>query len=125
MTKKKLPENVINPFSDAFLDTWDLWKSFKKEEFNFQYKGVISEQVALINLKTISNNNESEAILIINQSIGEKWKGLFPLTDKYKKLENGKIGATNKQIRDVKTQGIELGIAAAIQRGSDGKDRRV
>lgn len=84
MKNKKIPTNVINPFTDNFLDTWELWKLFKKEEFNFQYKGVISEQVALMNLKNISNGDEPTAIAIIHQSIGEKWKGLFPLINKNK-----------------------------------------
>jgi hypothetical protein len=95
MTKKKLPENVINPFSDNFLETWDLWKRFKKEEFGFQYKGVISEQVALMNLKIVSNNDEETAIMVIQQSIGERWKGLFPLIDKYKKNKNGGQQSSN------------------------------
>jgi hypothetical protein len=95
MTKKKLPENVINPFSDAFLETWDLWKRFKKEEFSFQYKGVISEQVALMNLKIVSNNDEETAVMIIQQSIGERWKGLFPLIDKYKINKNGGQQSSN------------------------------
>jgi len=90
MAKNKLPDGLINPFSDAFIEFWNLWKQFKKEEFSFQYKGVISEQMALMNLNTISDRNEEKAVWIIKQSIGEGWKGLFPLTEKYKIISNGR-----------------------------------
>ena len=78
-TKKELPKNIINPFSEHFLETWDLWKQYKKEQFNFRYKGVLSEQSALYNLYTISLENERTAINIINQSMAAGWRGLFEL----------------------------------------------
>lgn len=95
--KNRLRGNLINPFSDLFAEMWETWKAFKKEEFNFEYRGVHSEQVALMNLASISNKNEETAVLIIKQSMGEGWKGLFPLMDKYKvnassKNNNGQTG---------------------------------
>jgi len=79
MTKKELPKNIINPFSDAFLENWDMWKQYKMEEFKFKYKGCISEQAALMQLSIISGSNEETAVAIIQQSMSNGWKGLFPL----------------------------------------------
>jgi len=93
----KLPDGIVNPFSDTFLEFWNMWKQFKKEEFSFQYKGTMSEQMALMNLNTISNMNEHVAIWIIKQSIGEGWKGLHPLNEKYKIISNGEQGKNNGQ----------------------------
>lgn len=95
--KKELPKNIINPFSDNFLQHWDLWKQFKKEVFQFMYKGVMSEQQALINLNTISAGDEQTAIDMIKQSIGEQWAGLHPLKEKYK--TNGQKRSEQSSVR--------------------------
>lgn len=79
MRKKELPKNVINPFSDDFLEHWDLWKQYKMEEFKFKYKGVISEQATLMQLSVISGSDEQVAVQIIQQSMSNGWKGLFPI----------------------------------------------
>ena len=79
MTKKALPQNIINPFTDAFLEHWDLWKQYKMEEFKFKYKGCLSEQAALMNLNDLSKNDENIAVEIIKQSMSNGWKGLFQL----------------------------------------------
>ena len=97
MTNKKLPDGIVNPFSESFLEIWSIWKQFKMEEFSFQYKGIMSEQMALMNLNTISGMNENVAVWIIKQSMGEGWKGLFPLTDKYKAIVNGEQSKNNGQ----------------------------
>jgi hypothetical protein len=74
-----IPKNVINPFSDAFSPTWELWKEYKWESHRFKYKGVISEQVALKQLVVLSGGEEEKATKIIFQSIRREWQGLFPL----------------------------------------------
>jgi hypothetical protein len=76
---KPLPEGIINPFSENFLETWMLWKQYKWEEFKFKYKGVLSEQAALINLNDLSAGNEQSATEIIKQSMANGWKGFFSL----------------------------------------------
>jgi len=76
---------------------WDIWKQFKKEEFSFEYRGTISEQMALMNLNTLSGMNENVAVWIIKQSIGECWKNLHPLGEKYKNISNGEQGKNNGQ----------------------------
>lgn len=68
-----------NPFSDAFIETWQLWKDFRKEEHNFSYKGVISEQMAIKRLCDVSEGDEEKAIRIVSQSISRGWMDFYPL----------------------------------------------
>lgn len=79
--KKKVPQKkkvIIYPWNTAaFINAWTQWKQFKKEQHNFTYKGTISEQIALDQLKNKSENKESAAIEIIQYSIGNAYKGLF------------------------------------------------
>lgn len=91
---KAIPKNVINPFSDAFIETWQLWKDYKWESHKWQYKGVISEQVALKQLVDLSEGDEQKAQKIIYQSIRRGWQGLFPLHETTS--PNGK-SSTKKQ----------------------------
>lgn len=98
MSKKKLPQGIINPFSEAFLETWDLWKQYRWEEHKFKYKGVLSEQARLMELCTISGGDEYKAIEIIKQSISNTWKGFFPLKNK-----SNVQPATTEQRKDFRT----------------------
>lgn len=68
-----------NPFSEAFMPTWELWKDFRKEEHNFQYKGVISEQMAINRLVEVSEGDEAKAVRIVNQSISRGWMDFYQL----------------------------------------------
>jgi hypothetical protein len=77
--KKKEDRQLVNPFSESFWPTWDLWKDFRKEEHNFTYKGVISEQMALKRLVTISEGDEEKAIRIVEQSISRGWMDFYEL----------------------------------------------
>lgn len=79
---------VVMPFeSENFVKHWNFWKGYKKEQFNFVYKSVISEQAALNELVKLSGGEEKTAIEIIMQSISNTWKGLFEL----KNNSNGKL----------------------------------
>jgi len=93
VTNSTLPNGVINPFSDGFLETWDLWKKFRWEEHKFKYKGCTSEQVALIQLANKSGKDEQTAVKIILQSIEHCWSGLYP-------LKTVKINGTDKKPTD-------------------------
>lgn len=75
----ELPKNVINPFSENFLIAWDLWKSYMLESHQFNYRGVISEQMALKRLVDVSEGDEQKAERIIHQSISREWKDFFEL----------------------------------------------
>lgn len=93
--EKSIPDNVINPFSDAFLPTWDLWKAFRWDEHKFKYKGVISEQMALKRLVTLTEGDEIKAIRIVEQSISRGWMDFYEL--KQPSPKNGKSAAKPKQ----------------------------
>jgi len=70
---------IIFPWTEKqFLDAWDLWKKFKKQQFKFTYKS-IGEQGALYDLANLSRGELQIAIAIIHQSIKKGWKGFFEL----------------------------------------------
>lgn len=79
--KKELPKNIINPFSEQFLEKWQLWKDYRWEEHKFKYKGVISEQARLMQLVTLSGGVEEVAIKIIMRSIENTWTGFYMLPE--------------------------------------------
>jgi hypothetical protein len=101
--KGKDSEHIFfkNPFSENFLNDLDLWKKFKKEEFNFSYKTVLSEQAAMNELVNLSKGDEATAKKIIHQLIAKGWKGFFELkTDSYANSEGcGKRGGENESIQ--------------------------
>lgn len=74
-----MPNELIMPFSPDFEISWQLWKDYKKDAFNFVYKGLYSEQMTLKQLVDLSDGDEQKAIKIIEQSIRRQWQGLFPL----------------------------------------------
>lgn len=76
---KELPTNIVNPFSEEFLTTWQLWKDYRWEEHKFKYKGVISEQARLMQLVTLSGGDEDIAKKIVMQSIENTWTGFYML----------------------------------------------
>ncbi|SEA39329.1 DUF1376 domain-containing protein [Bizionia paragorgiae] len=78
--KKEKTKTLNFPFNNSsFLNSWELWKDFKRSEFGFKYKSTISEQAALKKIAELANYNHQEAISIINQSIENGWKGFFKL----------------------------------------------
>lgn len=84
---EKANEIVVMPYdSKKFIEAWEFWLDYKKNEHRFTYKSVKSEQVALKQLSELANN-EQEAIKIIQVSIANGWKGLFKL-DKNGKESN-------------------------------------
>lgn len=76
---KKEPRQLVNPFSDTFWPTWELWRDFRKEEHGFSYKGVISEQMAIKRLVEVSEGEEEKAIRIVEQSISRGWMDFYKL----------------------------------------------
>lgn len=81
MQKKDIPNGIINPFSDKFLETWTLWKLHRQEKSGFKYAGVISEQMALKHLVDLSDGDEDKAVKIVCQSIRRLWDGFWPLKE--------------------------------------------
>ena len=82
--KEQKKEQIIYPFGDEdFLQLWDIWRKFKKEQFKFIYKP-IGEQAALKTLGELSLQNKETAMKIIVQSISNGWAGFFPLKNDFK-----------------------------------------
>ncbi len=111
-----IPKNVINPFSESFVEKWELWKMYKKETFDFSYKGVISEQMALKHLVELSEGDEEVAEKIMNQSIRRQWQGFFPLkeTTHGTKQSNPKKGEPPKS--DIRSR-VQAAVAAKFGGG--------
>ena len=79
--KSKIKKGVIYPFKEKeFLDAWKIWI---EERAANQYKKYTerAEQGALHKLQKISNHDYKTAIAIINESISNGWRGLFPLKE--------------------------------------------
>lgn len=115
MSKEQQNRNgVINPFSEAFLPTWQLWKDFRKEEHQFTYKGVISEQMALKRLVEVSEGDEQKAIRIVEQSCSRGWMDFYKL----KQPSNNGTGTTkqptNGKSTKPTTDNIESKVSAAF-----------
>lgn len=81
------------PFNSIeFIDAWNDWLEYKQEEFNFKYKSSHSLRAAFKKLYRLSNKKEDTAILIIEESMANGWKGLFSLKEeKVKKKDASQI----------------------------------
>ena len=77
-TLKKKAREVQFPFDD-FEEVWTEWKEYKRDEHNFRFKSERSEQTALKQLQTLAQNDRTNAVQIVGQSIANGWKGFFPL----------------------------------------------
>jgi hypothetical protein len=73
--KAKKNEVVIPFTSEAFLSTWNKWRSYRKE-INKPYRSILSEQTAL---DKIRGHPEEVAIEMIENSIANQWQGIFEL----------------------------------------------
>ncbi len=100
----KVKKEIIYPFdSKEFLEAWDLWKKFKKEQFKFIYKP-IGEQSALKKLSIISKLNENTAIDILGDAMANGYKGFFEL----KNNNNGKQTTEEAAISIAEDLGREI-----------------
>lgn len=99
INKKKFEGLFVNPFSDAFLTTWELWKEYKYQTFKFKYATPMSEQAAANELVELSDGDEEVAKKIINQSMSNQWRGLFRLKT-LKPVAGGKQGNSSKETRE-------------------------
>lgn len=74
-------EEVVNPFGKNF-SAWEGWKDYKRTEHREGYKSPKTEQAALTHLYELARGNPQVALEIIQQSIANRWKGLFELKNK-------------------------------------------
>lgn len=78
--EKSAADALMMPWdTETFHDAWTAWKNFRKNQHNFQYKAIESEQAALLNLSKLADGVEETALKIIMQSMEWGWKGLFAL----------------------------------------------
>lgn len=86
---------VIYPYNSVnFKKAWKAWLIYKNKEFKFKYKSKDTEQIALKKLSELSKD-ENEAILIIQESIANGWKGFFELN----KSKDGRTKQTKAHSR--------------------------
>ena len=77
-TKETTKESVVMPWeSERFEDAWTQWKEYKRDEFRFRFKSTKSEQAQLHRLQTLSGGDETVAIGMIHEAIGQTWKGFY------------------------------------------------
>lgn len=90
-----IPKTLVNPFSETFLEKWELWKAFRWEEHKFKYKGIISEQMALKRICEVSEGDEEKASRIIDQSISRGWMDFYKLKQSSKNGSDGQSKQSN------------------------------
>ena len=64
------------PFSEQFNKAWQEWITYRKERHLPCYKPMGLKKT-LTRLCQLANNNEAEAIAIIDYSISQNYQGLF------------------------------------------------
>jgi len=68
---------LTSPFTEAFDQTWEMWKTWRWETHHFKYANPISEQAALNELVDMAEGDEDHAKRIVNRSISRNWKGFY------------------------------------------------
>jgi hypothetical protein len=97
-------QNVVLPFgSDRFSEAWEEWKRYKRDQFRFTYKSERTEQTALKKLQELSEGSEERALLILEQSVGNGWSGLFPLKNQPQQIKGGS-GIDQEYIQELKNR---------------------
>lgn len=84
--KPELKEDILLPFSEVeFFNKWQQWLLFRKQSRYPAYVAIGLNQT-FRKLKQDSGDNVVVAMAIIDQSIANNWRGLFPLKNNF----NGK-----------------------------------
>jgi len=83
--------NVLIYPSSEFQNLWEEWIEYKKEEHKDRYKSTKTEQKAINNLVKLSGGSLVVATEIVNNSIANKYKGLFEI-----KYYGQKVAPKNK-----------------------------
>lgn len=104
-----------NPFSEAFNEIWEMWKTWRWETHHFRYANPISEQAALNELVDLSEGDEDHAKRIVNRSISRNWRGFYKLHNPKKdkdgtvtpKKDAGKPTIDNLKVAFARRNGTE------------------
>ena len=92
-------EELALPFDDVlFVEHWDLWLAERRERRYGKYT-FNGEQAALHKLHKESGGDMYTAIEMINESIANGWRGIFPLKNK-KNDTDSKKGFSNSEYSD-------------------------
>ena len=84
---KESKAEIIYPWDDEkFIQVWEFWKKYKREQFRFTYKP-IGETATINKLFELAGGDLGIAMLVIKQSIENGWSGLFELKGKFKTQE--------------------------------------
>ncbi len=82
----KVDNILILPFDEiGFINVWNDWKDYKKQQHKFTYKGDKSEQAALKKLGDMSNGSLEYALEIVFYSMAQGYKGLYEPDNKDRK----------------------------------------
>ena len=78
--ESKVKEGRVLVFvSPDWSELWAGWCEYKETEFRDKYKSEKSEQVAIDKLVEMSGQDLTKARQIVQQSIANRWKGLFEI----------------------------------------------
>ena len=80
--------NSSSTYSEKFKKVWEQWKQYRKEQHQTEYKGLQSEDTALMNLNELSFNNEETAIKIIKHTMSNTWKNFIVPTSIKKSISS-------------------------------------
>lgn len=73
---------------------WNEWKEYKMNQHKEKFKSLKTEQIAVNKLGELCGFDAGKARMIIEQSIGNLWKGLFELKKTNNNGENTETGRT-------------------------------
>lgn len=107
-----------SPFSEAFDETWKMWKEWRKETHHFKYANPISEQAALNELVDLSEGDEDHAKRIVNRSISRNWRGFYKIHNPKKDKVDGKSA---KQTTTGRVANADLKVAYSKRYGAGGE----
>ena len=72
---------------ENWFNLWNSWTEYKSSQFKFSYKSKKTEMAAIKELFTLSGRNFENAKKIVNKSIANGYKGLFPINESNKPAE--------------------------------------
>jgi hypothetical protein len=84
-------KNVLVYLNTEFETIWKQWIQYKKDEHRDTYKSKKTEQIAINNLIRLCGGSVSVAAEIVNNSIANKYKGLFELKKSINTKPNDKL----------------------------------
>jgi hypothetical protein len=76
--RNEVKDVLVFPSSE-FKNIWQEWMQYKKDEHKDTYKSSKTEQIAINNLIKLCSGNLQVAEEIVNNSIANKYKGLFEI----------------------------------------------